>query len=120
MLTFNLPWPDSSLSPNRMKGLHWGAVHAAKKAAREEAFTLTKIAKKGYTAPQGEIPLQIVFVQPNKTRMDLDNLLSSMKSALDGVALALRIDDVVFMPITISREYGSKPGHVRITIGETK
>jgi Holliday junction resolvase RusA-like endonuclease len=117
MLTFDLPWPDSALSPNRSKGHHWGATHAAKKIARESAFVLTKIAKKSYTAPSGEIPLTLVFVQPNKTRMDLDNLLSSMKSALDGVAKALRIDDVVFMPVTISREYGGKPGHVRVTIG---
>lgn len=116
-LTFDLPFPDSALGPNRMKGVHWATVHKAKTSARETAFTLTKIAKKGYTAPSGEIPLTLVFVQPNKTRMDLDNLLSSMKSALDGVALALRIDDVVFMPITIRREYGSKPGCVRVSIG---
>ena len=118
MLKFDLPWPDSSLGPNRMKGTHWAAAHKAKTSARETAFTLTKIAKKGYTAPAGELSLKLVFVQPNKTRMDLDNLLASMKSGLDGVAAALRIDDVVFMPITISREYGSKPGCVRVIIDE--
>lgn len=118
MLTIELPWPDPSLNPNRSKGRHWTVAHNAKKSAKEAAYTLTKIAKKGYTAPSGEIPLTIIFIQPNKTRMDLDNLLSSMKSALDGVASALRIDDVVFMPITISRSYGSKPGCVVVSIGK--
>jgi len=54
----------------------------------------------------GTVPLKITFVQPDKRKRDLDNLLAASKSALDSVAQAIGIDDKQFDPITISRGYG--------------
>jgi crossover junction endodeoxyribonuclease RusA len=46
------------------RGLNWGAVHA-----------------------------DILFCAPDARRRDLDNLLASIKSALDGIADTIKIDD---------------------------
>ena len=64
--------------------------------------------------------LDITFIQPDKRRRDRDNLLAAMKSGLDGLAQALGVDDSEFEPVTIRREYGQKPGSVRIVIGSAK
>ena len=117
MIELILPWPDSRLNPNRSKGTHWGGTSALRQSARTEAWALTKQAARGYVVPAGEIALTVIFVQPDKRRRDIDNLMASQKNANDGIADALGIDDQRFNPIIIRREYGSKPGCVRITIG---
>ena len=45
--------------------------------------------------------MHIIFYKPNRRHMDLDNMLASMKSGLDGMCLALEIDDRCFKKITI-------------------
>jgi crossover junction endodeoxyribonuclease RusA len=118
MITIHLPFPDPRLNPNRCKGVHWAATTALRKSARAAAFYLTKQAAAGVTFPMGqEIALVIVFVQPDRRHRDRDNLLAASKPALDGVADALGINDSQFQPVTIVREFGAKPGAVRIEIG---
>jgi Endodeoxyribonuclease RusA. len=119
MITVLLPFPDPRLNPNRCKGAHWAATGAIRKSVRAAAYLLTKQAANGVTFPMGqEIALVIVFVQPDRRQRDRDNLLAASKPALDGVADALGINDSQFQPVTISREYGAKPGGVRIEIGK--
>lgn len=117
MIAFTLPWPDSRLNPNRSKGAHWAATSKARKDARLEAYVLARQASP--VAPQfsGAVALSLTFIQPDRRARDRDNLLAAMKPSLDGVADALGINDAQFEPITLSREYGGKPGIVRITIG---
>ena len=45
--------------------------------------------------------MHIIFYKPNRRHMDLDNMLASMKSGLDGMCEALEIDDRCFKKITI-------------------
>ena len=59
----------------------------------------------------------ITFVQPDRRGRDRDNLLAACKPMLDGVADALGVNDSQFEPVTIRREYGKKPGAVRVEIG---
>ena len=112
-----IPWPNSKLAPNRANGQHWSSTSKARAEAKLEAWTIAKQATKGYVTPAGQIALQIVFVQPDKRRRDVDGLLSSIKPALDGIAQAINIDDHYFNSILITREFGAKPGCVKITIG---
>jgi crossover junction endodeoxyribonuclease RusA len=111
-----LPWPNPLLAPNRSRSAHWGKTSAIRKTAREEAYILTKQALGGQKIGTGDIALTIWFCQPDKRGRDLDGLLSSMKSAIDGIADALRVNDKKFNPISIHREYGSKPGYVTVQI----
>jgi crossover junction endodeoxyribonuclease RusA len=58
-------------------------------------------------------------VHPTHRRArDRDNLLAASKPMLDGVVDALGINDSQFEPVTIRREYGKKPGGVRIEISQ--
>jgi Holliday junction resolvase RusA-like endonuclease len=123
MIVVVLPFPDKRLNPNQSKGMHWASTSALRKSARTGAWALTRAAASktpwyGIERRKDEaIPLTITFVQPDRRARDRDNLLAACKPALDGVADALQINDVQFEPVTIRREYGAKPGSVRIEIG---
>jgi crossover junction endodeoxyribonuclease RusA len=116
-MTVLLPFPDRRLNPNRSKGQHWASTAALRKSARISAKLLALDADNGCTfSPGSEVALTITFIQPDRRARDRDNLLAACKPMLDGVADALDINDSQFEPVTIRREYGSKPGAVRIEI----
>lgn len=123
MIVVTLPFPNARLNPNRSKGVHWAATSALRKSARTSAYTLARVAALatpwyGIERRKADtVPLVITFIQPDRRHRDRDNLLAACKPALDGVADALEINDSQFDPVTIRREYGDKPGAVRIEIG---
>lgn len=125
MITFDLPWPSAKLNPNQSKGMHWAATSSLRKKARNDAAWVTKSAMlqrllerlPALDFGKGSVPLTITFIQPDRRARDRDNLLAALKSSLDGVADALGVNDSQFEPVTIRREYGAKPGSVRIEIG---
>jgi crossover junction endodeoxyribonuclease RusA len=123
MIVVTLPFPDSRLNPNRSKGVHWAATSALRKKARSDAWMLTRAAASstlwfGTERRKAEtVPLTITFIQPDRRQRDRDNLLAAAKPSLDGIADALEINDAQFEPVTIRREYGAKPGSVRVEIG---
>lgn len=92
MSTIILPWPAKQLHPNAR--VHWAvrAKHARK--AREDGYFAAKAA--GVAARPSGVALGIVFYPPNARRRDLDGCLSALKSALDGIADALGVDDSRF------------------------
>jgi crossover junction endodeoxyribonuclease RusA len=95
--------------PNRKNGHHWAKTKSSKDIARDEAFYLTKeVFKTHVLHTDGLIPLAITFVQSDKRNRDLDNLLAASKPAIDGIAMALNVDDSIFEPITIKRGYNTK------------
>lgn len=100
-----LSYPDMSLMPNRKNGTHWAKTKGAKDAAFSEAFYRTKMALSGFKFRDDKIALTITFVQSDKRKRDLDNLLACIKSKLDGVSRAINVDDKQFDPITIKRGY---------------
>lgn len=116
-ILITLPFPDRRLNPNCSKGKHWGSTVALRKAARAGAAALTAAASTGQRFdPAVELALVITFVQPDRRARDRDNLLAACKPMLDGVADALGVNDSQFEPVTIRREYGKKPGAVRVEI----
>lgn len=118
MTEIRLPWPPSELSPNSR--LHWSQLARAKKIYRRNCWATTLEAKAA-VPEDGKLRVELIFHKPNRREMDRDNLLARMKSGLDGVADALKINDRRFDPIVIrvSDEIG---GFVlmRMTFGENE
>lgn len=112
-----LPFPDASLMPNRKNGRHWGSTKAVKDAAKNTAFWLAKEAMQSSRMPERDTyQLRITFMQPDKRRRDLDNLLASIKPHIDGMCSALGIDDSRFDTVTLLRGYMKGNGHVVLSV----
>ncbi len=66
----------------------------------------------------GAVPgcaVAITFQPPNKIARDLDNMLASIKSGLDGIAAAIGVDDSKWT-ITIQKGQPVKGGAVVVEI----
>ena len=104
-MLIELPYPNKDLNPNRKNGSHWAVTKTAKDSALNTAFILTKQAAVGVKFINAPITMTITFIQSDKRHRDLDNLLSSSKSMIDGVASAIGVDDKYFEPVTLKRGY---------------
>lgn len=107
-----LPWPPSELSPNTR--VHWAKkAKAAKKYGRDAYFASFAI---GNSPPADCAPLvSITFNPPNNRRRDLDNMLASIKSGLDGIASAIGVDDSKWA-LTITKGEPVKGGLVTVEV----
>lgn len=115
MTTLTLPWPPKQLSPNAR--IHWATKARHAKAYKSACYAITRQAGLLPPYPTGKIALRLDFYAPARRRRDLDNLLASMKSGIDGVAWALGVDDSRFtFAIALADEIG---GFVRMTIEGT-
>lgn len=87
---FFLPWPDKKLSPNAR--VHWATLSKAKKKAKQDAYYLAL--ESGLSKIEAEgIAVKLTFYPPSRRKFDGDNLLASHKAALDGLSLAVGVDD---------------------------
>ena len=109
-----LPWPPKELSPNAR--CHFHAKAAATKAYREHAYWLAKACPLNMPL-DGGIGLRFDFHPPDKRRRDLDNMLASIKGAIDGIADAHEVNDQRF-GFWLSREAPVKGGCVIVTVVE--
>lgn len=116
MIELMLGWPPSDLSPN--KRLHWSKVAKVKAAYREAcwALTLEQYRIRTERVPTGNLHLVLEFVPPDRRSYDRDNLVARMKSGLDGVADALKINDKQFTTLTARVDAGQIGGFVRVQI----
>jgi crossover junction endodeoxyribonuclease RusA len=99
--------PDPDLSPN--KRLHWSELSKAKDIAKDEAKAL--VLQQGRPAhPYERAHITITWVAKDKRRRDVDNLLASMKSYIDGLVGAGLIadDSAKNVSYTIRYEQGEK------------
>ena len=115
-LTIELPWPVAALSPNARD--RWGGIKARKAAKSYSwAITLGLMRAMGIQAKswQGAIAVGIVFHPAIDRERDLDNFQAMMKASLDGIALALGVDDKQFRPVST---FGAKrrPARVLVTL----
>ncbi len=115
MIAISLAWPPSELLPNSR--VHW-AVRARKaKNARTVAAWTAREA--GIRPGDPDIPQALkvtaVFSPPDNRRRDVDGMLSSIKSYLDGISDAIGIDDSKW-EIAMRREPKTKGGSVRIEL----
>lgn len=112
-----LPWPDKRLSPNaRVHHMERGRVG---KSAKTAAYYLARIAMaQGHVKVPEDRPLPVLieFCPPDSRVRDADNMLSSGKHALDGIAEAIGVDDAHWR-LTITKLDPVKGGEVRVFIG---
>ena len=110
-----LPWPARILHPNART--HWGPKAKATKAAKAEAWALAKAG--GFDRVDwldGPLFVWITFYPPDRRHRDADGLLSSMKAALDGIALAMGVNDRRFVPRPYVSDEVRKGGQVRVQV----
>lgn len=112
-----LPWPTKGLSPNDR--VHWSVRSRAFKAAKQLAWAETINAN--LVVPRGPVThVWIVALPPTRNLPDHDNILSRCKAYLDGMAIALGVNDATFKPHVDVSETPCKGGaiHIRITGAE--
>lgn len=96
--TITLPWPDKGLSPNARA--HWRKVAKLRAIQRLECFAETRHQIGTPRIREGATFLVLLtFCPADRRKRDRDNLGASMKSALDGVADALGINDSQFVQV---------------------
>lgn len=91
-----LPWPPKELSPNC--ALHWAKKAKYKKDYRHTCWVLALEAKLQAPATDKKFIVEITFYPPDKRHRDADNMVASIKSGLDGIADALKVNDKLFLP----------------------
>ena len=87
-----LPWPHPKLSPNSPG--HWSRKAPLKRAYRARCRAIGELAGVGVLAgSEKAVRVDLTFFPPDARRRDIDNMLASMKSGLDGLADAMGVDD---------------------------
>lgn len=108
----DLPWPSKSLNPNSRP--HWARKASAVKTARYAAGWACKEA--GIRRIEADaLKVTAIFSPPDSRARDTDNMLSSIKAYLDGIADAVGIDDSKFR-IELVRGVPRPGGNVRIVL----
>ena len=112
-MKISLSWPAKELNPNSRA--HWAKRAKAAKAYRSEAWATAWQAYKPFSFDSGRVTVSLLFEPPDKRRRDLDNMLASLKPAIDGIADAIGIDDENFS-LLIRRGEPTKGGRVAVEI----
>src|SRR4051812_37067049 len=102
IVTIEIGWPAPQLSPNSRA--HHMERYRFKKASKDTAYWLTRAAlgHDKFTHDGGDLIVRTTAHPPKgKVKPDADNLAASQKSAFDGIALALGVDDKHFRPQAI-------------------
>lgn len=123
VVTVEIPMaPEKDLIPNQhRKQAHWSTQSRARKFFRNEAAWQASLTLPHNWQPiTGPVTLDIFVHWPKRRRPDLDAVVSSCKSAIDGLADAgVVADDKQIKKLTATHDYGAKvPGLTRLTIRE--
>lgn len=86
----DLPWPHPSLSPNAHVG--WRTKHRHRHSYRHTC-SWSCVDQKIRKIEAESIKATIIFSPPDARRRDVDNMLASIKAAIDAVAEAIGVDD---------------------------
>lgn len=117
-MSVTLSWPDKRLSPNARQ--HRLAVAPIRKAARTEAMWACKAAGMSFPHLRDTgLHLRITFNPPDRSRRDIDNMLASIKSQLDGIADVIGVDDSLW-DLTLIRGPVVKGGCVVVEVVEDR
>lgn len=115
MIAIDLPWPPRELHPNSR--VHWTRRAKQAKLCRLLGKGATVLAGVRWNDPDVPQALKVtaIFSPPDNRRRDLDGMLSSIKSYLDGIADIIGIDDSKWQ-IALRKEAPRKGGSVRIEL----
>ncbi len=109
-----LPWPAKGLSLNDR--VHWSVRARVFKASKQLAWREAVKAK--LVVPSGAVThVWITAYAPTRNFPDRDNIQTRCKAYLDGIALALGVNDSTFYPHTDISKTPVKGGaiHIRLT-----
>lgn len=114
-VSISLPWPDKHLSPNAR--VHHRVKAEYVKMAREVAFFETRnTVGVSLLTPDDRLALVVTAHPPDKRKRDLDNVLSSCKSYVDGIFQALSLDDSQIQETTVRWGNAIPAGQVVLTL----
>lgn len=110
-MTVTLPWPPAALSGHNESS--WYTKRSLVKKYREAGAWATRAALPIDVPSTGDIRIHFRFVPPDR-RGDRVNMPTRLKPLIDGIADALGVNDVRFLP---SYEFAEpeKPGRVEVT-----
>lgn len=113
-----LPWPAREVWPNYRQSHHWRSYAPAVKAQREYAhwWTLKHLADGAREHLPERIPIDVEFYPPDRRNRDDDGCIGAFKSARDGIADALGVDDKRFKA-TYWFMPAEKPGKIVVRFG---
>lgn len=106
-----LPFPPSKLSPNSR--VHWAVKHREAKTYKMMCILLLLRHRKQLA---GRKCFSLTFRPPSARRADLDNMLASAKSLLDGLSKVTGVDDSEF-ELSIKKGRPIKGGQVVVSFG---
>ena len=109
----DLPWPSRILSPNCRA--HWSGIARAKRTARNQAGWLARAAYGDTFKGCDSVTVSITYCPPDNRRRDADNIVASLKAALDGVADGIGVDDSRFV-LRIAKGAVSDGGRVLVEV----
>lgn len=108
----SLPWPHRLLNPN-------ARAHYMEKASRAKKYRrdccIIAQAAGCRILDADRLTVEITFHPPDKRHRDTDNMLSSIKAGLDGIADASGVDDSRWH-LGIARGAPVKGGEVRVRV----
>lgn len=121
MIVIELPWPAKEVWPNFRQSHHFRSYAPKVKAQRENAERLTKAlpatAEDHATlVGDGRIKIHVEFYPPDRRHRDDDGMIGAFKSARDGIADALNVDDRRFRATYWFME-PCKPGKIVVRLG---
>ena len=121
MITIILPWPAPQVWPNYRNSHHWrsyeGIVKAQRVLGRDLAERCSPTqADFAILAGLDKIPFDVEFYPPDRRHRDDDGMVGAIKSARDGIADGLNVNDRRFRATYRFME-PEKPGRVVIRIG---
>lgn len=85
-----------------MKGKHWGGISDARQAARDQGAIAAR-AFRGAFGRDDMLDMVVWIEPPDRKRRDLDNILASLKSYIDGIASEIGFDDYKIESILLRR-----------------
>lgn len=117
-VTFDLPFPAKILWPNG-RG-HWAEKARAVKSARQAAWAAALAAGVKSLPVSAGYSIAVTVHPKTRNPIDRDNVVASLKSAIDGIADALGVDDRTFETPVISFGEPIKGGLMRVTVSHSK
>lgn len=113
-LTITLPLPPKELNPNGRT--HWRAKMKPKQVYRERAW-LECVAQPGHAMGLQEATVGVRFYHRTKNHRDPDNIIASLKHAIDGIVRAgVLADDDRLTWLPVERLTDKDNPRVEITI----
>jgi crossover junction endodeoxyribonuclease RusA len=107
------PWPPRQLSPNARADRR--AVAGIRAKFRADCGWCAKAAGVRQMPP-APLHVDLTFCPPDRRPRDMDNMLSSFKAGLDGIADVVGVDDS-FWSLTIRKGEPVPGGEVVVRVG---